>query len=273
MNGPEWRFSASLWTEYRLRYNRYKERDRDPIIGVRVTMTLHTTTNHSAASFDPSHVPAYNCVFTTTPLTEEYWLSLPKLSLAEVVTGEKPALETAASLCWTTTSLHIRFWCLDDHVFSPYQDHDDPLYEADVVECFIDPEGQGDFHYEFNLSPNNVVFDSKIINKNGEPYEFHTEWDAQDLVTSVHEGGLDDLCMMDNADKNKIPSDQAKLLVYDLDIPFAALGSAPSKGQEWRINLFRIDQDKEGARTFTAWSPTGEIKFHVPALFGKLQFV
>lgn len=232
-------------------------------------MSMHSNSTSSEGTSDKQDVPAYSCMRIEAPLTDEQWLSLPNLSLVDVVTGEVPRLQTKVSLCYSEQALHLRFWCLDDHVYSPYTDHDDPLYEADVVECFIDPEGAAAYHYELNLSPHNVVFDAKIINEHGEPRLYQTEWNAEGLETKVEKAEQDALAHLFEAEHDA----GTKVLVYDLTIPFADLGATAAPGTEWRMNMFRIDQDQEGVRAFTAWSHTGEIKFHVPARFGRIQFV
>jgi len=59
-------------------------------------------------------------------------------------------------------------------------------------------------------------------------------------------------------------------------IPFAAIiGSdnlAPQPGEEWRINLYRIDSPEPGHLEYCAWSPTGANDFHRPWRFGVLKF-
>jgi hypothetical protein len=45
----------------------------------------------------------------------------------------------------------------------------------------------------------------------------------------------------------------------------------PKPGDEWRLNVFRIDRTKK-KNEFQAWSPTGRIDFHMPWHFGKLVF-
>ncbi|MDQ8739226.1 hypothetical protein [Paenibacillus sp. LHD-38] len=60
--------------------------------------------------------------------------------------------------------------------------------------------------------------------------------------------------------------------LYDIKIPFIDLGNPPSNGTEWRWNLFQIDKNLQGERHYWAWSPTGEVQFHLPQYFGTLEF-
>jgi hypothetical protein len=58
-----------------------------------------------------------------------------------------------------------------------------------------------------------------------------------------------------------------------LRIPFDAIGAAPSPGDHWRANFFRIDRHPGGDQ-FSAWQPTLRIPadFHVVSAFGVLVF-
>ena len=71
---------------------------------------------------------------------------------------------------------------------------------------------------------------------------------------------------------NKPVSTLRKVLSSDRSTP-ALVFFPPRDGDEWRVNLYRIDTDGENVE-FQAWSPTGTAKpqFHVPERFGVLQF-
>jgi hypothetical protein len=58
-----------------------------------------------------------------------------------------------------------------------------------------------------------------------------------------------------------------------LRVPFSAFGGAPTAGDVWRANLFRISR-VHGVRQFLACAPTGTPvpDFHVPAAFVPLKF-
>ncbi|MFW5434954.1 carbohydrate-binding family 9-like protein [Paenibacillus apiarius] len=198
-------------------------------------------------------LPEYRCRHISGDAPD--WAGIAAIELADVAAGTRPRMRTAARSCWSDTTLYIRFECEDDCVVSPYTKRDDPLYEADVVECFIDTAGMGRAYYEFNLSPHNVVFDSYITNNPGEPTAFHPEWDAQQLVTSV-----------------VYASQPKRQVIYEYAIAFSDLKATPNTETEWRINLFRIDEDELGTREYTAWSPTGAVNFHVPERFGTFRF-
>jgi len=52
----------------------------------------------------------------------------------------------------------------------------------------------------------------------------------------------------------------------------------PRSGDRWRFNVFRIERpggkaDPERNAIYSAWSPTGQSTFHVPAAFRPLRFM
>jgi len=62
----------------------------------------------------------------------------------------------------------------------------------------------------------------------------------------------------------------------ELAIPFETMiGSPhipPEPGDEWRLNLYRIERPKKTEVENTAWSPTLKADFHVSERFGTLRF-
>ncbi|MBP1963615.1 carbohydrate-binding family 9-like protein [Paenibacillus aceris] len=202
----------------------------------------------------------YECRYITAVNGLIPWDEIAAGTLVEVVTGGKPRLETRFRACWTADALHVRFDCEDDHVVATMEQRDDPIYEEDVVEVFLDIIGTGKVYYEFELSPRGVEFDALIHNRLNGHKEVDVAWDAKGLHTAVSDG----------VDGWKH---------YELRIPFADLlvgreeERVPRHGVRWGWNLYRIDDDIEGNRHYWAWSPTGKVNFHIPQRFGTLVFV
>lgn len=183
------------------------------------------------------------------------WELLEGISLVDVATAEKVLEETIVKACWDEEYLYLRYECDDSHMVSPFNKHDDPLYEHDVVEVFISEAEDAKQYAEIVVSPNNIVYDAWVNHHDdGNPLAFllHTDWDAEDLETSVEAG---------NGRR-----------IYTLRIPFINFQTPPEPGVQWRINFFRIDEEPSGRQHFQAWSPTGLINYHVPEKFGWIVF-
>ncbi len=182
------------------------------------------------------------------------WESLEAASLTDTVDGAAPRLRTTVKACWSDAALHVRFEYEDDHVVATMTQRDDPLYEEDVVELFIDEEGAGRTYLEFEVSPINVVFDAIITLGDDRRPLADTAWDAEGLETNVGET-------------------KQGMRYAELHLPFVNFRRTPTDGTVWRWNAYRIDDDRDGVRHYSAWRPTGAVNFHVPERFDELRFV
>ncbi|REE68020.1 carbohydrate binding protein with CBM9 domain [Paenibacillus taihuensis] len=186
---------------------------------------------------------------------QEGWDSHEWVQLSDTVSGEASAERTRVRCGWTAEALLIQFLCEDTHIVSDYTQKDEPLYNQDVVEVFIDERCIGTGYIELEVSPHNVVFDARIGNEDNRAVNIDLGWNIEGLQTSV----------------NRIESGE---LLYEIRIP--AAGNFETKLEEgirWKVNFYRIDESVEGVREYQAWQPTGAVQFHMPGKFGTLLFV
>ncbi|MCZ8522549.1 MULTISPECIES: carbohydrate-binding family 9-like protein [Paenibacillus] len=180
------------------------------------------------------------------------WPCIERAGLVDAVTGLPPAERTEISVCWNPDHVYVRFYCQDRYTKSSYTQRDEPLYEQDVVELFIDEQGEGTEYLEIEVSPNNVIFDAMIRHDGIDlMLECNTAWNMEGLVTSVYREAED-------------------RLVYDIRLPAGAFLHPLTAGTRWRVNFYRIDEQPDGRREYQAWSPTGAAQFHRPLAFGWL---
>ncbi|MGO4696798.1 hypothetical protein BK120_28505 [Paenibacillus sp. FSL A5-0031] len=184
-----------------------------------------------------------------------HWDSFDAIELVDTVTAMQPKERTEVRACWSQNYLHIRYLCKDSHVVSDFTIRDEPLYEQDVVELFIDEDGTGHRYLELEVSPNNVVFDALIAN-DGEAEITSTDlaWRFEGIQTTVETSG--------DAER-----------IYFVHIPVENFKKPLEQGLSWRVNFYRIDEDKHGNREFQAWQATKAINFHLPRKFGRLLFI
>ena len=213
------------------------------------------STNHVSQSNQSNQSKAiYLCERVND--VESSWGRLASVSLSEVETGGAVNEETVVKACWDDAALHVRFDCVDTHVVSSFVNRNDPIYEQDVVEVFIDESGMGMNYIEIEVSPNNVLFEANITCKHRNlPREINVD---------LNEG---EQWLTTNVEANE------QRRVYTLSIPYHIFSEPPTVGTEWRVNLYRIDESKEGVKEYQAWSPTGYVDYHVPGRFGTFRFV
>ncbi|NUP99590.1 MAG: carbohydrate-binding family 9-like protein [Armatimonadetes bacterium] len=178
----------------------------------------------------------------------------------------RPAIqETAVRLVYDSHHLYVAFRCHDNDIWGTLHERDDPIYDEEVVEVFLDPEGAGRRYFEIEVSPHNVVLDGINTWDNGE-LRWDDSWDCAGLRTAV---------AMDGDAGPELTAD--RWWSATLAIPFDALGlAAPRAGEAWRANLYRIERSRRTGEEFQAWRPTqqpGEPPmYNVPARFGWLEF-
>lgn len=180
--------------------------------------------------------------------------------LRRATDGHVPRLATSVAAWYDAELLSVLFSGADDHLVANYTEHDDPLYEEDVVEIFLAPERLTGY-FELEVSPNGTTFDARIESPHGHRATMHADrsWTCQGLVAAV---------------RRIVESNGGVTFDILVRVPFAALDRArPVAGEEWRANLFRIDRHPEGDE-YSAWSPTMKTPadFHVPPAFGTLRF-
>jgi hypothetical protein len=173
--------------------------------------------------------------------------------------------KTYARLLWDADHLYVFFECDDADIHTPYTKRDDPLYESEAVEIFIDADGDRDEYVELQAAPNNVHFDAAF--RGGRRKNFDTSYNVNYESKSQIEGTLNE------------PGDTDKRWTSEWKIPISELRDIPApvqKGATWKINLFRLDRFRRGEKVVgseaTAWSSPYSGDFHNLDRFGKLVF-
>jgi len=248
-------------------------------------------------------VPVYRAARTLDTLridgrlSEFTWAALPRVGRftnirrtdGTALAGAESATE--AAIAWDDQNLYVAFACHDTQPWGTMFERDSRLWEQEVVELFLDPDGDGKNYPELEVTPHNVVVDLLIpAPRTGAGTA--AKWDIKGLRTAVgkHAGGW----------------------TVEMAIPWASLGAsgvtrAPTSGDRWRVGLYRIErpggpavfekvaklrsrlaaaseQERKAieseielltaGRQFLAWSPTRvERGFHDPERFGIVEFV
>jgi hypothetical protein len=212
----------------------------------------------------------YGCRFTAQAPVLDGTLADPAWQRAEAVRlvrnqdGARPRFETTVRLLWDEVYLYAGYACQDTRIYATMTERDAPLWEQEVVELFVDANGDGIGYVEIEVSPLNTLLDLYVLNRPPEPFRGLFDWDSYGMRTAVQVDGD--------------PHDPASVDVgwqVEMAIPWADFSTAPNRppqpGDVWRANLYRIDQ-YEGQQELYAWSPTLCETFHVPGRFGELVF-
>jgi cellulose/xylan binding protein with CBM9 domain len=178
------------------------------------------------------------------------WSEAGRLYLSENSTGRRPQWGTEVRIGWEERALLVLFLCQDPNPWATLTERDQPLWEEEVVEVFLDPFGDRTCYFEFEVNPLNAVADVFIRRtRTGLRKDFN--WDCDGLITAA--GRL------------------SYGWVAALQVPFPALGDCQPRGT-WRANFCRIERPENRPRELSSWSPTHAGTFHVPERFGLLHF-
>jgi hypothetical protein len=191
---------------------------------------------------------------------DDDWRKAGRLSF-----GASP-YRTAFRALWSSAGLHLRFDVDDPDSWHTMTKQDQRLWEEEVVEIFLDLDHSGTHYAEIELSPGNVLCDVRMVR--GDPdKEMDLAFDLEGLESRVV----------------RRPSSGWTGLLFVPWTAFRPLASAaevslpPKPGERWRFNVYRIERpggkkSPEKGAIFSAWSPTGEDSFHVPASFQLFEF-
>lgn len=190
---------------------------------------------------------------------EDPWSIPPQCAsvvLRRATDGGTPRQGTSVAAYYDNDFLTVVFVADDDEVVATYRVHDEPLWQEDVFEIFIAPDGLTPY-FEIEVNPLGTTFDARI--------------DSPDGVRSTMRADLAWTCTGLFAALRRDDDRTSQLVIR---MPFAAVGSSPESGQEWRGNFFRIDRSARHGDEFNAWHPTLKTPadFHVAAAFGNLRF-
>ena len=169
---------------------------------------------------------------------------------------------TEAAIVWDETNLYVAFSCTDDEPWGTLTKRDDHLWNEEVVEVFLDPDGDGLNYAELEVSPNNVVVDLLLARPRA-PLDESIRWDIEGLQTAAE----------------RTPTGWvAEIAVPWISLKAAGVGAAPQPDDRWRVGLYRIKRPDRGRRKaddeYSAWSLTrADYGFHDPERFGYVQFV
>ncbi len=212
------------------------------------------------------HLPLYRVARAAGPieidgrLDEPAWEAALQMPLVGSLTGAPPRHPTVARVLRDERHLYLAFDCRDDQVFvRSGRQHDDPIYEDEVVEVFLDPAGTGRDYVEIEVSPAGVTFDARF-----------ESWRSDLGRARAWESGAVAAAWIDRG-----PAVDRGWTV-ELRLPTDALRGAappPGPGSRWRANLYRLEtHNRAGAVEGQAFSPPYRGDFHALDRFGWLVF-
>jgi hypothetical protein len=245
---------------------------RTPLVVIAAAASLASLAAQTPAPAPSAAIPRYEVKRATSPITidgkldETAWTSAsPAVTLQflwDSQTGAKQ--KTYARVVWDAQAFYVGFDADDADINARFEQHDDPTYQDDAVEIFINPDPkQETVYYGFEMNVRGVLYD--YLNYNSRT--LFKRWDATGvkIATSVR-GTMN----------NRTDTDTGWSL--EAAIPWANFEELsrrpPVAGAIWKANLNRWDGVQPNRR-MSIWSdPQNTDSWpHVPSRFGELVFV
>jgi hypothetical protein len=169
----------------------------------------------------------------------------------------RPSFPSEATLAWDANGLYVAFACTDAAPSPRFSKRDDPLWDEEAIQVFVDPGGTGRNYVELAVNANNVVAD-RIIPDASSIAKADVAWNIAGVKSAVrrHRAGW----------------------VVEIAIPWSALAATgvtgpPKPGDQWRAALYRVKRLSDGLEQ-TAWSPPRVDRgTHDTERFGYLLFM
>jgi len=195
-------------------------------------------------------------------LDEPAWAWAPVVTLEGSAGQGAPELATFARLLATPEGLVVGFEAEDTDAWSPYGADDAPLYEAEVVELFVDADGAGGRYQEFQVAPTGHTFDARF---SGPRSGMELGWSAGMEAAVEVLGEVNDRGDEDGGWR------------VELRVPWGALEPAPRlpprPGDRWKINLYRLEHHGRRRVEGSAASAPRVPDFHHLPRFATLEFL
>lgn len=206
-------------------------------------------------------------------LDDAAWQKAPwTADFVDIEGSAKPAprFRTRARMLWDDRYFYIGADMEEPQVWATLTRHDSVIFHDNDFEVFIDPNGDRNEYFEFEINALNTSWDLFLPKPYRDKGTADNGWEIPGLKTAVHVRGT-----LNN------PADRDDGWSVEIAIPWAAFGARarmplpPRAGDEWRVNFSRVEwtQPKGPKEDNWVWSPQGLIDMHLPERWGWVRFV
>lgn len=176
--------------------------------------------------------------------------------------GAKATQKTYVSLSWNNENLYIAYRSEDSKIVGLHQEKDSQIYQTDdLVEIFIDPDGDGENYVEIGINA------------------FSTNYDLLIECISPACGGWKTSTAFTVLGMESVSKITPEGFCTEIKIPFSSLEKIkngnfkkPKIGTRWKGNIFRIDfGNQNDYLAITAYNGS-QFGFHQPEQFKTFEF-
>lgn len=177
--------------------------------------------------------------------------------------GVKATQNTMVSLSWNDKNLYIAYRTEDSKIIGSSQAKDSKIYETDdLVEIFLDPDGDGQNYLEVGVNA------------------FSANYDMLIKCPSPNCGGWNASMTFDIVELETVSKTTPEGFCTEIKIPFSSLEkikngyfTQPKIGTKWNGNAFRINYGNTTEYLALQWYKSLKFGFHQPQEFAVFEFV
>ena len=177
--------------------------------------------------------------------------------------GNKASQDTFVSLSWNDQNLYIAYRSTDSKIVGSFQKKDSQIFNTDdLVELFIDPDGDGQNYIEIGVNA------------------FSSNYDLLLKCISPLCGGWNTAMNFDIAGLETVSKITSEGFNTEIKIPFSSLQTIkngnftpPKAGTKWRGNAFRIDYGNTTEYLALQHYKSLKYGFHQPEEFAVFEFM
>ena len=178
------------------------------------------------------------------------WSQISELALVSNDGKSEVEYKTTCRMCYNTNGILFKFDVEDDKINCVMTGYNEPIYDEETVEFFIQPTSDMRKYVELEWNGIGGVFLANIDND------------------------LNGTAAINFVEKNIVQSD-----IYGEDKGWSVLGFMPKSlfdaemTGEWKFNAYRIKRRADDSMILLAYAPTLEETFHKPDKFAVLKFL
>jgi len=229
----------------------------------------------------------YNCHRAATPinidgqLNDPAWRRAPWTSYFIDIEGSKkprPRHKTRVKMMWDDNFFYVAAQMEEPHVWATLTAHDSVIFRDNDFEVFIDPDGDTDNYFEFEINALNTGWDLFLPKPYRKGGKADNSWDIPGLKTAIYVDGT-----LNN------PSDKDRGWSVEIAFPWSAFTyrdakhARPNPGGAWRVNFSRVQwrtrivegryEKLPGLQEDNwVWTPQHAINMHIPEHWGYVKF-
>ena len=215
-------------------------------------------------------------------LDDAAWANAPWTDYFVDIEGSKkpqPRFHTRVKMLWDDQYFYVAAELEEPHVWGTLTEHDSVIFRDNDFEVFVDPDGDTNNYFEFEINALNTGWDLFLPKPYRHGGKADNGWEIAGLKTAIFVNGT-----LNNA------SDLDKGWTVEIAFPWAGFrhktyaAKRPVAGENWRVNFSRVEwlhsivngkyeKVPKRAEDNWVWSPQGVVNMHVPETWGVVHFL